>query len=141
MTDESTNFFAKLETAARARGLNPKRGTATGWNLLTAKGGRICVTTNYAPTQNRVSVKLTIAREKRGGPTPLFNAVEGRFKKDARRLSGAVAWEPQPALKESKIQVERSISDAATADHVKWVVEQSLVLREWAVWAASNIGS
>jgi hypothetical protein len=34
----------------------------------------------------------------------LFNAVEERFKKDARNLSGAVAWDCQPALKELKIQ-------------------------------------
>jgi hypothetical protein len=137
MPDESTAFFSKLETAARARGMNPKRKTATGWNVHSAKGGRISVTTNYAPTRNRVSVKLTIAREKRGGPTPMFDAVEERFKKEERKLSGDISWERQPPLKESKIEVERRISDAAMDDHVRWAVEQALVLREWAAWAAS----
>jgi hypothetical protein len=88
--NNADTFFESLERASKSRGFVPKRVTATGWDVFraSANGRRIAVTVNHARNDDRVSVKLTIARAERGGATPLFDAVRDRFE-DGDSIPGA----------------------------------------------------
>jgi hypothetical protein len=58
-----------------------------------ARQRTVAVTVNYAPRDDRVSVKMTVNRGSKGGPTRVFDAIYAQFKGDQHRLSGEVEWD------------------------------------------------
>lgn len=110
MTDEPHAFFGGIRPILRRAGFETSQGTATGMNVYFTRQRNVTVTVNYAPKDDRVSVKVTINRGRKGGPTPLFDAVYRQFKSDADRLMGEVEWDSAPARVESKVQVSTRIT-------------------------------
>ena len=111
--------------------------TPTGRNILVIPPHGVEITVNYVDSdkEHRLSVKLTVNRGTKGGPTPKFDGIAARHKAHASQLlDGLVTWESKPEKTESKVQVERNLAyfkgdrDAM----YKWVDAQARVLRAWA---------
>lgn len=121
-------FFTHLENHLVGTGLRLTKKTPTGRNVYTQKP-RIEVTVNYVPSDNRVSVKCTINRGTRGGPTPLFDELRATRESASVQPNPKPAWSPQPDMTESKVETKKPIGDLCS--DVAWVVAQATILRVW----------
>jgi hypothetical protein len=138
-----SHFFAGLTGHLAGRPLLAVgSGTGTGRNLFTIKttyGGRIHVTANIAPADdNRISVKLTIDREVKGGPTLVFSEIEKRHRKLNGLFGQRISWEHNSGDLESKVEVARflpTLSAAAIDAEFAWVERNACILLEWAIEA------
>lgn len=137
MTSEPQTFFDGLRPILRRSGFETSQGTATGMNVFFTRQRKVTVTVNFAPRDDRVSVKLTVNRGQKGGANPLFDALHTQFKPSDHQLGGAVEWETAPLRTESKVQVATRISSADNAAHYDWVLRNASVLRAWAKWLGS----
>ena len=137
MTSEPKSFFAGLTPLLQKAGFDASQGTATGMNIYFARRRKVTVTVNYAQRDDRLSVKMTVHRGAKGGPTRVFDAICAKFKTDEHKLNGDVEWDKGPLMTESKLQVRTKISVADNPAHYQWVMKNATVLRDWAQWSES----
>jgi hypothetical protein len=138
-------FFSGLSAYLVGRPhLSVGSGTETGRNLYSTKtktGGLIFVTANIAPRDtNRVSVKLTIARDLKGAPTPVYDSIANRHKPFNALWGDSIDWERESGESESRVQVARYLAllDARSIDaQFPWIERNACILLEWAIEASS----
>ncbi len=137
MADIHDRFFDGLTNFLEVSSLVPHRGTDQGRDLIVARGGRVKVTANFAPSEPRVSVKLTVRREVPRGPTPLFDQLRAAREGESNLLEGKVEWCRDSTINqsESRVQVCRTLHDESEdwREHYEWIERQATILRRWAV--------
>jgi hypothetical protein len=132
MGSEHDLFFDGLKPHLSREGFSNGRPNPSARDIYSARRGTVKVTVNYAPTQDRLSIKLTMSRGKPGGPTSLYDALRERHQGDQASLTGAVEWMSPHDKTESKVQVTYPKSASATPTAYSWVMENAKVLRSWA---------